>query len=84
MDIDHGAVPGPMEGQEALGEIRLPVKIAALGDTPPTLPLDNSVEGLGPRAYRGTSLIRKRPPPSDPPRTLGIGLRLGPGGGGVL
>ena len=29
------------------------------------------------RAYRGTSLIRKRPPPQDPPRTLGIGLRQG-------
>ena len=27
------------------------------------------------RDYRGTSLIRKRPPPWDPPRTLGIGLR---------
>jgi len=25
--------------------------------------------------YRGTSPIRKRPPPEDPPRTLGIGLR---------
>ena len=25
--------------------------------------------------YRGTSLIRKRPPPEDHPRTLGIGLR---------
>ena len=25
--------------------------------------------------YRGTSLIRKRPPPQDPPRTVGIGLR---------
>ena len=24
--------------------------------------------------YRGTSLIRKRPPPWDPPRTLVIGL----------
>jgi len=31
--------------------------------------------GLWLRAYRGTSLIRKRPPPKDPPRTLGIGLR---------
>ena len=28
--------------------------------------------------YRGTSLIRKRPPPQDPPRTLGIGLQWGP------
>ena len=26
-------------------------------------------------SYRGTSPMRKRPPPSDPPRTLGIGLR---------
>ena len=25
--------------------------------------------------YRGTSLIRKRQPPWDPPRTLSIGLR---------
>ena len=25
-------------------------------------------------------LIRKRPPPWDPPRTLGIGLRWGPRG----
>ena len=25
--------------------------------------------------YRGTSPIRKRPSPQDPPRTLGIGLR---------
>ena len=25
--------------------------------------------------YRGTSPIRKRPPPYDPPTTLGIGLR---------
>ena len=25
--------------------------------------------------YRGTSLIRKLPPPYDPPRTVGIGLR---------
>ena len=30
-------------------------------------------ETYGP--YRGTSPIRKRPPPWDPPRTLGIGLR---------
>ena len=30
--------------------------------------------------YRGTSLIRNRPPPQDPPRTLGIGLRYGPRG----
>ena len=27
--------------------------------------------------YRGTSPIRKRPPPKEPPRTLGIGLRRG-------
>ena len=26
------------------------------------------------RLYRGTSPKRKRPPPYDPPRTLGIGL----------
>ena len=26
-------------------------------------------------AYRGTSPIRKRPTPQDPPRTLGMGLR---------
>ena len=25
--------------------------------------------------YRGTSPIRRHPPPWDPPRTLGIGLR---------
>jgi len=25
--------------------------------------------------YRGTSLIRNRTPPQDPPRTLGIGPR---------
>ena len=25
--------------------------------------------------YRGTSPIRKRPPPEEPPRTLGLGLR---------
>ena len=30
--------------------------------------------------YRGTSPIRKRPPPQDPPKTLGIGLRKGPKG----
>ena len=30
--------------------------------------------------YRDTSLIRKRPPSQDPPRTLGIGLRWGPRG----
>ena len=28
--------------------------------------------------YRGTSLIRKRPPPLDPPRTLGTGTGKGP------
>ena len=31
-------------------------------------------------AYRGTLPIRKRPPPADPPRTLGIGPRQGPMG----
>jgi hypothetical protein len=25
--------------------------------------------------YRGTSLVRNRPPPKDPPRILGTGLR---------
>ena len=34
---------------------------------------------LGFGVYRGTSLIRKRQTPQDPPRTLGIGLRQGPG-----
>ena len=27
--------------------------------------------------YRASALIRKHPPPWDPPRTLGIGLRYG-------
>ena len=27
------------------------------------------------KPYRGTSSIRNRPPPYDPPTTLGIGLR---------
>ena len=31
------------------------------------------------RWCRGTSLIRKRPPPQDHPRTLNLGLRLGSG-----
>jgi len=34
----------------------------------------------GYRSYRSTSPIRKRPPPQDPPSTLGIGLRKGPRG----
>ena len=34
--------------------------------------------------YRGTSPIRKRPPPHDPPTTPGKGLRLGPRGVGFL
>ena len=34
--------------------------------------------------YRGTSLITKRPPPQDPPRSLGIGVRWGPMGGSFL
>ena len=38
------------------------------------------VEGVGFEAYRGASLMRKRSPPKDPPRTLGIGLRQGPRG----
>jgi hypothetical protein len=29
---------------------------------------------------RGTSPIKKRPPPQEPPRTLRIGLRQGPRG----
>jgi len=33
------------------------------------------VQGFGFRVYRGTSLIRKRPPPYDHRKTLGIGLR---------
>ena len=34
-------------------------------------------DALRPRVlkYRGNSPIRKRPPPYDPPKTLGIGLR---------
>ena len=42
-----------------------------------------SEQGLGARgacAYRGTSPIRKRPPPWDPPRALGVGLLWGPRG----
>ena len=37
----------------------------------------SSIKILTPRhsRYRGTSPIRKRPPPYDPPMTLGIGLR---------
>ena len=31
-------------------------------------------KNLHPKSYRGTSPIRKHPPPLDPPRTLGIGL----------
>ena len=30
--------------------------------------------------YRGTSPIKKCPPPEDPPRVLGIGLQWGPRG----
>ena len=30
--------------------------------------------------YRVTSPVRKRPTPWDPPRTLGVGIRWGPGG----
>ena len=33
---------------------------------------------LGIQGSRGTSPVRKRPPPYDPPKTLGIGLREGP------
>jgi len=51
MENDHGAEdPGGMEGQETAGESKIPVEIAALGKTPPPLPPDNSVEGLGRRA----------------------------------
>jgi len=32
-------------------------------------------KGVNPGPYRGTSLIRKYPPPQDHPRTLGMGLR---------
>ena len=35
-------------------------------------------------AYRGTSPIRKRPTPLDPPRTLGIGYGRVIGGRGFL
>jgi hypothetical protein len=36
------------------------------------------VQGIPARVvYRGTSPIRKRPPPYDPPMTLGLGLRYG-------
>ena len=34
----------------------------------------------GEALYRGTSLIRKRRPPEDPPRTLGRGLLKSPRG----
>ena len=34
--------------------------------------------------YRGTSLIRNRPLPYDPPMTLGLGLLQGPRGGRFL
>ena len=34
--------------------------------------------GLRSPRHRSTSLIRKGPPPQDPPRTLGIGLLWGP------
>ena len=30
--------------------------------------------------YRGTSIMKKRPPPQDPPRTLGIVLLQDPSG----
>ena len=33
------------------------------------------IPGQSGSQYRGTSPIRKRPPPKDPPRTLGTGLR---------
>ena len=33
------------------------------------------VEGVGCGVYWGSSPIRKRPPPGDPPRTLDRGLR---------
>ena len=39
---------------------------------------DRKRENVG--MYRGTSPIRKHPPPQDPPRTLGKGLRQGPRG----
>ena len=37
-----------------------------------------SLGNKGVNRCRGSSPIRKRPPPYDPPRTLGIGLRQGP------
>ena len=45
------------------------------GGTEPTIP-----RGPTELPYMGTSLIRKRPPPQDHPRTLGISLRQGPRG----
>ena len=40
------------------------------------VPLEPFLEGITVilNIYRGASLIRKPPPPSDPPGTLGIGL----------
>ena len=43
-------------------------------DRPPRPGLDRQ-DPRGAALYRGTSPIRKRPPPYDPPTTLGIGLR---------
>ena len=42
------------------------------------LDIHNAAKGR--TVYRGTSPIRKRPPPYDPPTTLGIGIRQGPRG----
>ena len=39
---------------------------------------------LSVECLRGTSLIRKRPPPSDLHRTIGIGVLKGPRGGPFL
>jgi hypothetical protein len=55
-----------------------PLPSVARGSCPPTDPR------LLRMPYRDTSHIRKRPPPYDPPRTLGIDLLQGPRGGGVL
>ena len=43
---------------------------------PGTLVLRTNLE----QEYRGTSPIKKRPPPYDPFMTLGMGLQLGPRG----
>ena len=59
-------------------EVRLYVRLVVPGGNaakriPPGAAL--AEEGFELGVYRGTLLIRKRQPPKDPPRTLGIGLR---------